>query len=66
MASPIVEKPKEGKEPSKLVNLVVHAYEDFPSFVKVLEQQKGKADGRYEAAVNQYIKKGKIKNFPLF
>ncbi|MBI5411551.1 NTP transferase domain-containing protein [Candidatus Peregrinibacteria bacterium] len=55
----IVEKPGEGREPSPLVNLVLHIFRDFPSFVTVLRQQKGKADGRYEAALSRFVKKDK-------
>lgn len=57
----IIEKPGEGKEPSKLVNLVCHIYNDFPKFVDYLKKSKTKADGRYEDALDNYIKKGKAK-----
>jgi len=57
----IVEKPGEGKEPSKFVNLVCHIYNDFPKFVDYLKKSKAKADSRYEDALNKYIKKGKAK-----
>ncbi|MBN2087423.1 NTP transferase domain-containing protein [Candidatus Peregrinibacteria bacterium] len=57
----IIEKPGEGKEPSKFVNLVCHVYNDFPAFVDFLKKSKAKADGRYEDALNIYIKKGKAK-----
>ena len=55
----IVEKPGEGKEPSNMVNIVLHIYNDFPSFLKHLESAKGKVEGRYERALTEYIKKGK-------
>ncbi|MDH5596707.1 MAG: NTP transferase domain-containing protein [Candidatus Peregrinibacteria bacterium] len=57
----IVEKPGEGKEPSKLVNLVCHIYNDFPAFLKHLESVKSKKDDKYEVALDDYIKKGKAK-----
>ena len=61
LISEIVEKPGAGKEPSKFVNLVCHIYNDFPKFVDYLKNSKAKADGRYEDALNTYIKKGKAK-----
>lgn len=57
----VIEKPGEGKEPSKFVNLVCHVYNDFPKFVDYIKKSKAKADGRYEDALNNYIKKGKAK-----
>lgn len=57
----IVEKPSEGKEPSNLVNIVLHVYNDFPSFLKHLKSAKGKAEGRYERALAEYIKKAKAR-----
>ncbi|MCK5610340.1 NTP transferase domain-containing protein [Candidatus Pacearchaeota archaeon] len=57
----VIEKPGEGKEPSDMVNIVVHVYNDFPAFVKHLKTEKGKADGRYEKALDTYIKKGGAK-----
>ncbi len=57
----IIEKPKEGKEPSNMVNMVLHIYNDFPAFKSYLAKQKGKADNRYEKALDKYIKKGKAK-----
>jgi len=42
----IIEKPGEGKEPSKLVNMVLHIYNDFPaSIVARLVQQTDKGWG---------------------
>jgi UDP-N-acetylglucosamine diphosphorylase / glucose-1-phosphate thymidylyltransferase / UDP-N-acetylgalactosamine diphosphorylase / glucosamine-1-phosphate N-acetyltransferase / galactosamine-1-phosphate N-acetyltransferase len=57
----IIEKPGEGKEPSNMINIVFHVYNDFPAFVSFLEKTKGKADDRYERALDTYIKKGKAK-----
>ncbi|MBU1017882.1 NTP transferase domain-containing protein [Patescibacteria group bacterium] len=57
----VIEKPGEGKEPSDMVNIVLHIYNDFPAFIKCLKTVTGKADGRYERALDTYIKKGKAK-----
>ncbi len=57
----VIEKPGEGKEPSDMVNIVLHLYNDFPAFVKYLQSAKGSAEGRYEKALDTYIKKGKAK-----
>ncbi len=61
MLTDIVEKPGEGKEPSNWVNIVLHIYNDFPAFTDRLKKDKSKADGRYEHALDEYIKKGKAK-----
>ncbi len=57
----IIEKPGEGKEPSDIVNMVLHIYNDFPKFIDFLSKATGKADDRYERALDKYIKKGKAK-----
>ncbi|PIZ72094.1 hypothetical protein COY07_03675 [Candidatus Peregrinibacteria bacterium CG_4_10_14_0_2_um_filter_43_11] len=57
----IVEKPAEGKEPGKYVNLVLHIYNDFPKFLDFLKKAASKKDDLYEVALDQYIKKGKAK-----
>lgn len=57
----IIEKPGEGKEPSQLVNLICHIYNDFPAFLKFLTTAKTKKDDKYEVALDQYIKKGGAK-----
>ena len=57
----IIEKPGEGKEPSNMINIVFHVYNDFPAFLSYLEKTKGNADDRYERALDTYIKKGKAK-----
>ncbi len=44
-----------------MVNIVFHIYNDFSAFTKHLQATKGKADGRYERALDVYIKKGKAK-----
>lgn len=57
----IIEKPGAGKEPSKLVNLVCHIYNDFPKFCKYLKEVKSKKDDKYERALDTYIKNGKAR-----
>ena len=52
----LIEKPGEGNEPSKLVNLVCHVYNNFPIFLKYLEKAKSKKDDLYEVAIDNYIK----------
>lgn len=54
----IIEKPGEGNEPSQLVNLICHVYNDFPAFIKHLKTVKSKKDDKYEVALDEYIKKG--------
>lgn len=53
----IVEKPAEGKQPSDLVNIFLHVFNDFPAFVGHLKKAKGKKDDLYESALDTYIKK---------
>ena len=65
----IVEKPGEGKEPSKMVNLVLHYHRDAGRLIKELHRT-GSAiasvrDDRYEAALDRLIKSGlKMKALP--
>lgn len=57
----IVEKPGEGNEPSRFINLVCHIFNDFPKFTKFLHEAKSKKDDKYEVALDNYIKKGKAR-----
>jgi len=57
----IIEKPGEGNEPGKLVNLICHIYNDFPAFLKQLEIAGSKKNDHYEIALGNYIKKGKAR-----
>jgi bifunctional UDP-N-acetylglucosamine pyrophosphorylase/glucosamine-1-phosphate N-acetyltransferase len=57
----IVEKPEEGKQPSDLVNIFLHVFNDFPAFVAYLKKVSGKKDEKYEKALVQYIKKDDAK-----
>lgn len=47
----IVEKPGAGKEPSDLVNIVVHYHKSAADFLKALESVKAKNDDGYEQAL---------------
>ena len=56
----IIEKPKEGKEPSDIVNLVVDVIPDMESFCETVKTfGRYPADG-YERALNKMIKSGII------
>lgn len=52
----IIEKPGAGNEPSNLVNIVFHIYNDFPKLLSHLKKTDANADGRYEKALDNYIK----------
>ncbi len=54
----IVEKPGAGKEPSDLVNLVLHLHKDTERLFKYLEGATSKKDDVYEVALDQMIKSG--------
>lgn len=54
----IIEKPVKGNEPSDLVNMVLHVYYRFSDFVRYLKNISGHHDGRYEAALDQYLNDG--------
>lgn len=47
----IIEKPKPGKEPSSLVNLVCHFFRDPSKFVRMLQKVSQKNDDGYERAL---------------
>jgi len=52
----IVEKPGPGKEPSNLMNIVVHIHNHPEKLFVALQQTKGKADGAYERAIGSLLK----------
>jgi len=54
----IIEKPGEGKEPSNLINIVVHLHKNPSKLIDHLEKTKSKKDDRYEMALNSMIKAG--------
>jgi len=56
--SEIIEKPKEGKEPSDIVTLVVDIIPNMKTFCSVLETCKKRSADGYERAINKAIKEG--------
>lgn len=53
----IVEKPKEGKAPSNLVNLVVHYFQNADDLLKTVRQVKSSHDDVYERSVSLLLEK---------
>ena len=51
----IVEKPGEGNEPSKLINLVYHFFPDASVFIKSIEETTSSNDDVYEQALAAYL-----------
>jgi UDP-N-acetylglucosamine diphosphorylase/glucosamine-1-phosphate N-acetyltransferase len=61
----IVEKPKSGREPSKLVNILVHLHTDSKKLLKYIEEVKTTKDDVYECALDNLARAGhKIKVIP--
>lgn len=54
----VVEKPKPGREPSKLVNLVVHVHKNPKKIIEYLKKTTDGSDDRYEQALCAMIKDG--------
>ncbi|MFA6549775.1 MAG: sugar phosphate nucleotidyltransferase [Candidatus Gracilibacteria bacterium] len=54
----IIEKPGEGNEPSKLVNIVIHFYKNAQDLVKYLKNAKSNRDDLYETAVSNMARDG--------
>ncbi len=54
--SGIVEKPGAGKEPSKMVNLVLHFHRDAGRLIETLKATKSARDDRYELALDKMMK----------
>jgi bifunctional UDP-N-acetylglucosamine pyrophosphorylase/glucosamine-1-phosphate N-acetyltransferase len=58
----IHEKPGEGKEPSNLVNIVIHLHKNTPILLEFLEKTKSGNDDVYECAISKMVENGhKIK-----
>lgn len=53
MIEKIVEKPQPGREPSRLINIVLHYHPRPDIFLQALERESGAADGRYERALQK-------------
>ena len=56
----IIEKPRPGKEPSRLVNIVFHFFINPQSLVSELKKVSNQKDDGYEQALNQLFKKQKF------
>jgi bifunctional UDP-N-acetylglucosamine pyrophosphorylase/glucosamine-1-phosphate N-acetyltransferase len=54
----IIEKPGEGKEPSDLVNIVVHCHKHPQELLDTLENVSSDLDDKYEVALDTLIKGG--------
>jgi len=54
----IVEKPRQGSEPSNLVNLVVHVHKNPEKLIEYLKKTESEGDDRYERALCSMIKDG--------
>ncbi|MEK7528616.1 MAG: sugar phosphate nucleotidyltransferase, partial [Patescibacteria group bacterium] len=54
----IVEKPKQGTEPSDVVNLVVHRFEDAGALFNYVEKAKSKSDDSYEVGLQNWFSSG--------
>jgi bifunctional UDP-N-acetylglucosamine pyrophosphorylase/glucosamine-1-phosphate N-acetyltransferase len=56
----IVEKPEEGKEPSDLVNIVVHFFRQAKSLKIFLKKVSGEKDEKYEKALGKFFQEKKV------
>jgi bifunctional UDP-N-acetylglucosamine pyrophosphorylase/glucosamine-1-phosphate N-acetyltransferase len=54
----IIEKPDEGKEPSDMINLVVHLHKNSSALIANLKKVSSKNDDKYEVALLNMIKSG--------
>jgi len=54
----IIEKPREGKEPSNLVNIVVHLHRDSNNLIRYLERMESEQDDVYERTMDRMMKDG--------
>jgi len=62
----IIEKPGEGKEPSDMINIVIHYHKDAKKFIEYLEKTKSGKDDVYEKAMSKMVEDGKkIKVIPF-
>jgi NDP-sugar pyrophosphorylase family protein len=61
----IVEKPNPGKEPSNLVNILIHCHNDSKELLRYIETVQTTKDDVYECALDNLVKAGhKIKVVP--
>ncbi len=54
----IIEKPGEGKEPSNLINIVVHLHRRTDELIGYLEETESERDDVYERAMDRMIRAG--------
>lgn len=54
----IIEKPGEGKEPSNLINIVVHLHRRTDELIDYLEETESERDDVYERAMDRMIRAG--------
>ncbi|EKD64112.1 MAG: hypothetical protein ACD_51C00070G0004 [uncultured bacterium] len=54
----IIEKPGEGKEPSDMINIVLHIHRKPLEFISTLKKLKTKNDDHYELAIDKMIASG--------
>lgn len=57
----IIEKPGEGKEPSRLVNIVIHLHTKPEELIKLLQTTKSDKDDVYEKSLDRMIKEKKMR-----
>lgn len=57
----IIEKPGPGKEPSSLVNIVVHLHRDTDALLRSLKEVNSKRDDVYEKALDEIARNGTLK-----
>lgn len=65
----IHEKPEEGKEPSHLVNIVVHLHKNPSTLLDYLEKTRSERDDVYELSINKMVEDGhkiKVVNYEDF
>jgi len=65
----IVEKPKPGREPDNLVNILVHLHTDPKRLLEYIEKAKTNNDDVYECALDNLVKDGhkiKVISYPDF
>ena len=61
----IVEKPKLGKEPSNLVNILIHLHNDPEKLLQFIETARTSKDDVYECALDNMVREGhKVKVIP--
>lgn len=65
LISEIIEKPGVGKEPSNLVNIMLHYFKDGKKLAKFIQNTQHADDGLYENAISKFIQNGaKISTVP--